>query len=126
MKQAYDEIIEADDDFKQIFIMQNKYATKHFIVEMLNNYVESGIVEHESIVKLAFGLDESKLMVWAEIQDDNEEIEYMLFDLAGNINAEYFETGFQIQTIVTEEYEGLVIPKSYSMYKPQPSADAQL
>lgn len=124
MKEAYDEMIEVADDYTQLFALHEKMAKKRFILEMLTAYIESGISESEAISKLAFALEDKNLLVWAEIEDDNEKVEFELFSLAGKINAEFFEYGFQVQTTVVESYEKIALPKNFRSYKPQPIINA--
>lgn len=126
MKEAYDEIIEAGDDYAQMFALHEKIAKKRFFLEMLTEYIESGISENEAIIKLAFSFENKNLLVWAEIEDDNEKVEFELFSLAGKINAEFFEYGFQVQTTVVEQYEKIELPKNFRSYKPQMTTNAEL
>jgi hypothetical protein len=63
--------------------------------------------------KLALGLSDSKIMIWAEIEDDDEELEDQLLILEAKMNAIYNENGFYVNSTILEKSDRLPVPSHY-------------
>ena len=86
-------------------------------MKILGRYISSGISQNESLLKLAFDFNDSEVLVWAEIVDDNEEIERELILLAAKLNVEFHEYGFHICSTIVEQEDCLSIPNHYQIFK---------
>lgn len=64
-------------------------------------------------LKLALGLSESKILVWSEIKDDDEETEDALLLIEAKINGKYRPFGFYVNSTIIEESDRISIPPHY-------------
>lgn len=92
------------------------YAQKHFVARVLVDYLsllnkQNCIPEH-----LAFDVNDSELLVWAEINDDNEQLEKQLILAEAEINAKYHNYGYDITSMIVEKSDRLSIPNHYSPF----------
>ncbi|NOS85216.1 MAG: hypothetical protein HOP31_08765 [Ignavibacteria bacterium] len=82
--------------------------TKAYIVEVLN------LILTNSALKLAFRLSNSKILVWAEIKDDDEISENALLLAEAKVNAKFCSKGFHISSTIVEQSDELSLPPHYS------------
>ena len=68
-------------------------------------------------LKLAFDLSRSEVLVWAEIKENEEELEDKLIMAEAKINAKFHNRGFDLTTMIVEENEYLSIPNHYRIFK---------
>lgn len=86
----------------QFFI---KKIVSAYLIELKNKSIHTQ--------KLAFDLSDSKVLVWAEIEDDNEEMEDSLLLAEAKINAVISPYRFNISTTITESNDCIPVPSHY-------------
>lgn len=67
----------------------------------------------KGVKKLAFSFDDSKVLAWAEISDDDDETEVKIIMSEAKINAYFSNYGFSLDTTIVEECDQLPIPNHY-------------
>ena len=63
--------------------------------------------------KIAFDLSRSKILVWAEVGDDDENTINQLILAEAKTNADCYNNDFKIATTVVEQGENVEVPPHY-------------
>lgn len=115
----------ADEDKKNFYkaIMKNNslelaktsrdVSTMVFIKSLVQEYIKELVSQKNLPLKLALGLSDSKILVWSEIEDDNEKMEEALLIAEAKINGKYYNHGFYINSTIIEACDKLTIPPHY-------------
>lgn len=90
-----------------------KMSTKLFIKSLVKDYLTELSVQKNLPLKLAFGLSDSKILVWSEIEDNNEQMEDALLIAEAKVNGKYHNQGFYINSTIIEKSDNLSIPPHY-------------
>lgn len=92
----------------------NKVYTTHIMTNLVVdffNYLNQDPSAKPS--KIALHLSNRKVLVWAIIPDEQEEIIDGLYKIEAKINFQYRQSGFSLSVTVVEESDGLNIPPQY-------------
>jgi hypothetical protein len=99
-----------EDVFKKI-----RFEASQFLIERV---VKSFLLElstRKAIPKkLAFSLTPATIMVWAEIDDDNEQVEDEILLAEAKVNAYARQYDFSLDTMIVEKSDALPIPSHYT------------
>ena len=87
------------------------YFIKKIVVEYINELKSKGKIP----LKLAMGLSNSKLLVWAEINDNDNAMEDALLIAEAKVNGKYQKDGFYINSTIVEKLDNLSIPNHYQI-----------
>jgi hypothetical protein len=112
MRKMYDVFFSGNTD--NMASMSKNNAQRHFVSKMLVDYV--GFISKKSPLKLAFDFNDSNVLVWAEISDDDDLMERSLIMAEAKINAKYHEFGFDMTTTLVETRDYLSIPNHYQIF----------
>lgn len=113
LKKMYDIAIHGTSN--QLAELSKVSANQHFIKKIIVSYIKE--VEDKMPKKLAFDLDDSEVLVWAEITDDKDEMEDFLLLAEAKVNAEFHKYGYDLTSTIVEERDNLSIPNHYSLVK---------
>lgn len=113
LKKMYDIAIHGSND--QLAQLSKISANQHFIKKIIVEYISE--VEDKMPVKLAFDLDDSEVLVWAEIPNDRDDLENFLLLAEATVNAKYHKYGYDLTSTIVEERDALTIPNHYSLVK---------
>jgi hypothetical protein len=114
-KQSFYNVMMSDnqDDISMIGRqLSSVYFIKRIVVDYLNE-LNSAACKPE---KLALNYSNSKVQVWAEIKDDDEETENRLLMIEAIINAKYHQFGFNISSTILEERDQFRVPSQYQPF----------
>lgn len=113
LKQLYDlAMFGSDNDLAELSkIRANQHFTKKIIIEYLKE------ISTSMPLKLALDLEDSEVLVWAEIEDDNEEMENFLLMAEAKVNSLFHQYGYDLTSTIVEKRDNLSIPNHYSSYK---------
>jgi hypothetical protein len=89
----------------------DQYYIKSITVEYLHE------ISSKMPLKRAFDLDDSEVLVWAEIENDNEVIEDFLLLTEASINARFHQFGYDLSSTIVETRDRLSIPNHYKVFK---------
>jgi hypothetical protein len=107
------------NNLENIFERTNKEFRMFHISNIVIKYLKELIYKlHESIdnIKIAFDFSDNKLLVWAVIPNDDEEVyEKALILAEAKVNADYFEKGFCVTSTIVSEEDDLTIPEQYKL-----------
>ena len=113
IKKLYEAIF--SKNFDDVAVMNKINANQYFIKKAITEYLRE--INSKFPLKLAFDLDDSEILIWAEIKDDDEEMENFLLLTEANINANYHKFGYDLTSTIVEERDSLSIPNHYSTLK---------
>lgn len=110
-KEVYEAMISGNDDF------MHNYARKSSSAFFIKNLIDSYFIElgerKARPNRLALDLSNSKILVWAEIYEDDEKTEKALILSAAKVNYEFSKYGFHISSTIVEIDDELDIPNHY-------------
>lgn len=67
--------------------------------------------------KLAFDFNDSEVLVWAEVDDNNEAQEKLISRAEAKINAQYHPYGFDMEAMIVERGDNVPVPNHYKIFK---------
>ncbi len=88
-------------------------SSRFFITKILLDYLKEIRAFNRIPLKLALGLSDSKILVWSEINDDDEATEDALLLAEARVNNKYQTNGFYINSTIIEKSDNLHIPPHY-------------
>lgn len=97
----------------EIYASSRVQSSMYFIKGMLKEYLDSFIEFKVRPTKLAVELSDAKILIWAEINDDDEETEEALILSEAKANAKYGDYGFHISSTIVEKSDKLDVPSHY-------------
>ena len=92
-KSLYSTLIQGNSD--EIAALGNALAQKHFVTQILYKYLS--IISKNLPLKLAFDISGQEVLVWAEIEDDNEQLEHTLIMAEAKVNAEFHNLVYDLR-----------------------------
>jgi len=113
LRATYDTLMNGSQN--EIAFVGKLQANMYFIKNMVLAYLKLALPA--APVKLAFDMDDSEVLIWAEIEDDNEEKENQLLLAEADINAKFHEFGYDLTSTIVECRDNLQIPNHYIIFK---------
>lgn len=113
VKEFYNNAIQGNIDDMVLF--NKKLSQKHFVAKIIWDYIN--ILGKQLPLKLAFDYNDSSVLVWAEIAENNFEVEKRIILAEAKINANYHKYGFAMSSTIVENCDNLKIPNHYTTYK---------
>jgi hypothetical protein len=110
-KNRYDTLIFGKDS--EIYALGRMQSSMYFIKGLLKEYFDTLLESNNRPSKLALELSDAKILVWAEVNDDDEEAERNLILSEAKANAKYGDYGFHISSTIVEKSDSLHIPPHY-------------
>jgi hypothetical protein len=90
-----------------------KLSTIYFLENILKDYLNELSNFGRLPKKLALDFSEAKILVWAEILDDDEDTEDSLILSEARANSKYSGDGFYISSTIVEQGDKLPVPPHY-------------
>ena len=115
LKDFYGTLIEGNAD--KLALQSKQISQQHFISKILREYINLIRKNHLSPQKLAFDLNDTEVLVWAEVDDNNEELEKQLILVEAQVNAKYHEFGFDMTSMIVEKSDHLPVPNHYAQFR---------
>ncbi len=112
LKEFYKMLIGGDID--RISHLNKVYVQKYFISKIIWEYLS--LIKDRKPSKLAFDFNDSEVLVWAEVKNDNEELEKQLYLAEAQINAQYHQYGFDMTSMIVESGDHLSVPNHYKVF----------
>ena len=110
-QKMYDTLIHGKE--ADIHAMGRNSSTVFFISAILKEYIQELKERKIKLSKLAFDFNASKVLVWVEVFDDDENSIDSLILSEARINASHSKYGFHISTTVVEVSDNLPVPNQY-------------
>ena len=106
-----------DGNFEEVMSSSRNFSSQFFIMNLMNDYLTELKDKNLKVKNLGFDLSNSSVLVWAEINDNDESTEDGLILTEALINAKYSEKGFYISSTIVEKGDNIPIPSQYSIIK---------
>lgn len=115
-EELYHAMILNDKDkvMKTIYNEISQSNLKNLVVEFLTALYKN---KHHLPYKIAFDFSNSKIHVWAVINDDDEKAEDNLIMSEAKANSKFADTGFSITSTIVEKSDSLKIPQQYKLLR---------
>lgn len=111
MKEAfYNRMASGSDSINQ---MSRAQSSMYFIQNLILAYLKELQVRECHPQKLAMDLSDAKVLVWAEINDDDEATEDSMRLAEAKVNAQFMDFGFHLTSTILETSDNLPIPSHY-------------
>lgn len=111
-KAMYDTLISGN--VEDILAQQRTLSSAYFIKKIIDSYLYELANFNANPLKLGLDLSNSKVLVWAEIKEDDENTEKALILSQAKVNAWSSDLGFNIDTTIIEDVDKLPIPNHYN------------
>lgn len=109
-KKMYGNLI--DNNYIEMAKDARKFSSKIIIPHMLEAYFQC-LSKITNLNELAFELSDTKILVWAEINQNDEEAEDFLLLAEAKINGKFSKVGFRLLTTIVEDCDELEVPQNY-------------
>ena len=110
-EQMYKTFISGDNN--KIFSTARASSSMYFIQSLVVEYINKLRSSDIHPLKLLLDVSDAKVLAWAEIKDDDFEMEKTLLLCEAKINAKYFQYGFNLSTTIVEKSDNLPVPEHY-------------
>ncbi|MEO0058972.1 MAG: hypothetical protein RLZZ312_619 [Bacteroidota bacterium] len=110
-KEVYDAMISGNHDFMHNYARKNSSA--FFIKNLIDSYFIELITRKKTPNRLALELSNSKILVWAEIMNDDEDTENALILAAAKVNNDFSKYGFHLSSTIVEKDDLMDVPAHY-------------
>ncbi|HYG37667.1 MAG TPA: hypothetical protein VD908_03565 [Cytophagales bacterium] len=99
---------------EDIVSMNRASSSMYFIKSILVDYTtELKSRLKKPPLKLALDYSDEKVLVWAEVEDDDDGTEDALILAEAKVNSKYYTKGFNISSTIVEKSDGLTVPPHY-------------
>lgn len=113
-KKFYDAAMSGDEWFMASSV--RKSSSIFFIKKLIYDYLTELKSYGRTPLKLALGFSDSKILVWSEIKDDDEQTEDALLLAEAKINGKYRPHGFYVNSTIIEESDKVPVPPHYQTF----------
>lgn len=107
----YDLMMTENQD--EILMFGRNMSSMYFIRRMIMEYVDELQAMKCQPLRLSLNHSNSKILVWAEIDNNDEPTEDKLLIAEAKINAKYHNKGFYISSTIVEKCDSFPIPSQY-------------
>lgn len=94
---------------KDMRFLSSQYFIQQITIAFINEIVNRGVKPQ----KLAFSLSPSTILVWSEINDDDQNVQDQLILAEAKVNSEFKETLFSLDIMIVEESDKIKVPRHY-------------
>lgn len=98
---------------ENVYLDSRKASSIYFLENLLKDYLTFLKEFNAYPLELALNLSDAKILVWANIKDDDERAEDALLLSEAKANEKYSRQGFFISTTIVEDSDNLKIPPHY-------------
>ena len=112
-KKMYDDMISGNVD--EVVKSINETASKFYITNLLRDYISELITYEANYKQMGLELSNKKILVWAELFDDDFASEKKFILAQAKVNAKYCDFGFSVSSTIIEESDELIIPNHYKL-----------
>lgn len=88
-------------------------STQFFISKLVMDYVKELKSLKINPLKLYLDHNDSQVLVWAEIKEDDESTEMALYKAEAKANAKNYQHGFHISSTILEDIDHVPVPPHY-------------
>lgn len=112
IREIYGTLLSGNDD--EMARLNKITAQRHFVSKIIFEYIQ--LLGKRRPRKLAFDFNDSDILVWAEIDDDDGGMERFLILTEAKINARYHDFGYDMTTMLVETSDESPVPNHYQVF----------
>lgn len=109
--ELYDDLITGN--VRKLFSDFRDVSFKFYVEQLVNVYVKELKNRSVKLNKLSFDLRDSRILVWAEIKQDDDNSENGLILSEGKVNFEFQKEGLHLSTTIIEDCDNVLAPPHY-------------
>jgi hypothetical protein len=102
-----------EDDMMEIGIRSREVGSKLIITKLLSNYITGINKRGIDLCSLSLQLSNSSILVWAIVNDDDDNSMDQLFLQEAETNAMFSDHGFHISTTIMEKSDNYSVPNQF-------------
>jgi len=114
--EVYNLLMEGDE--RKIHEYGRTESTRFFIKSIIHTYFQGFLKLEKKPERLAIHLTNAKILLWAEIVDDEWDVERNLYLLESKVNSGFQQYGFHIDTFIVEKSDERDVPEHYQQLYP--------
>jgi len=103
------------NNLDEMFKVNKSTTQQYFVQKIVVEYLKQ--LDQTLPLKLAFNFNDSEVLVWAEIEDNDEKQEKALANAEAKINATFHPYGFDMESLIVEKSDNLPVPNHYKIFK---------
>ncbi len=104
----------ASGEVEKVLEINKDAYLKYLFTNLAKDYIDGLKSMSDKPLKLAINFNNSEMLIWVEIKDDNEKLEDDFLLLQARLNAKYSSKGANVKTTIVEKSDYLAIPPQYS------------
>ncbi len=110
-KEVYKDLIEGNT--KKVLSNVVVHSQQLFVYEIVKDFLSEIVARKVDYSRLAFDLSNTKVLVWVEIDDDDEQSEDGLILAQAKVNYNYQTYGYTISSTIVEQGDNIEVPSHY-------------
>lgn len=99
----------------QMAMLSKKMAQQAFVPQIVVAFLKT--IQGQMPQHLAIDYNDSQVLLWAVIKDDDEEMENRLILAEAKVNAEFHKYGFDMVSTIVEESDRAKTPNHYKIIR---------
>ena len=107
----YDKLIFGDKDV--LFTEIKDTSSKYFIGKLIVDYIQELKELDVKPLNLFVDINNSELLVWGEVEDEDEKTERALFKAEAKANAKNYNYGYHVSSTIVEKSDKYKVPPHY-------------
>lgn len=111
LESFYESLLEGDE--VKVIQTSRQESTKYFLKRVIEAYIKELNNTEININKLALSTSDERILVWAQIPDDDEESETNLILAQSKVNTQFHKFGVHIESMIVEDSDELEVPPHY-------------
>lgn len=115
MKRFYTELM--NGEMKMFAEVTQRIHTDYYKKKITLDFIKALSQTEAHVLKLALDYNQTSILVWSEINDDDERSENALIMLQAKINADFIDSGFRVNATIVEKSDKFIIPSHYTEIK---------
>lgn len=104
-------------DADKLALQSKNLGQQHFIRGIVLDYLSQLSRLPKAPNKLAFDLADTEVLIWAEVDDNDTELEKSLILAEAKVNSQFHSFGYDVTSMIVERSDNLSIPAHYVTYK---------
>ena len=125
-RERYETLIAGDPE--QLLLQQQASVTRHFVGNLVRDFVQRAIPHLPRIQRLAATANDAEVLMWIELKAEDELLEDQLTLIEAEVNAAFHDRGYDLDLMIVEAEDGLSKPahyvEIYNADEPLPSTPA--
>lgn len=98
---------------REVVMAMRSMSSKYFIEQITMAFINEIVRRNVKPNRLAFSLTPSTILVWAEVKDDDQNIQDQLVLAEAKVNSEFRDAHFSLDVMVVEESDKIKVPLHY-------------